>query len=155
MVKVIFSINNNEEVLVLPMVPPDFGPDTAQNNDTFSGLSRDYNTIGTMGLWQMSWSGIFPVGHRYGFMPADAETDGWKCVNFFQRNRPRQLPFRIIMLDSSGVCRLNSPCTVDVNIVLDGFFLDFFLLRGRGFCCEHSAAYQNGQADHHCATNDR
>lgn len=113
MVKVIFSINNNEEVLVLPMVPTDFGPDSAQNNDTFQGLSRDYNTIGTMGLWQMSWSGIFPVGHRYGFMPKDAEADGWKCVSFFERNRPRKLPFRIILLDSGGVCRLNSPCTVD------------------------------------------
>ena len=113
MYKLIMSINNNEEYIVFPAVPDGIGPEYPQNNDTFQGLSGDYNTIGTMGLWQMSWSGIFPVGHRYGFMPADAETDGWKCVSFFQRNRPRKLPFRIIVLDSSGMCRINSPCTVD------------------------------------------
>ena len=46
-------------------------------------------------------------------MPADAWTDGWKYVDFFERNRPRMLPFRIIILDGNGVCRMNSPCSVD------------------------------------------
>lgn len=40
-------------------------------------------------------------------------TDGWKYVDFFERNRPRMLPFRIIILDGNGVCRMNSPCSVD------------------------------------------
>lgn len=113
MYQIIFSINNNEEVMVLPAVPPGFGPEIPQNNGTYEGLSRDYNTIGTMGLWSMTISSIFPVGHHYSFMPADAETDGWKYVNFFEANRPRKLPFRVIILDSSGVCRLNSACTID------------------------------------------
>ena len=113
MYKIIISINNNEEVIVLPAVPEGLGPEYPQNNESYQGLSRDYNTIGTMGLWSMPISSFFPVGKRYSFMPPDAFEDGWKYVDFFQRNRPRRLPFRIIMLDSSGVCRLNSPCTVD------------------------------------------
>lgn len=99
--------------MVLPAVPPDFGPEIPQNNDTFSGLSRDYNLLGTMGLWSFELSSIFPVGRRYSFMPADAEEDGWKYVDFFKRNRPRLLPFRCIILDGGGVCRLNSACSID------------------------------------------
>lgn len=113
MYQIIFSINNNEEVLVLPSVPPDFGPELPQNNDTYVGLSGDYNLLGTMGLWSFTLSGSFPVGHRYRFMPVGAETDGWKYVSFFTRNRPRRLPFRCIVLDSGGICRLNSPCSID------------------------------------------
>ena len=113
MYQVIFSINNNEEVMVLPAVPPDFGPDIPQNNGTYEGLIRDYNTLGTMGLWELSISSFFPVGRRYSFMPTDASTDGWSYVSFFERNRLRRLPFRIIVLDSQGVCRLNCACSID------------------------------------------
>ena len=98
MYQVILSINNNEEVAVLPAVPTDLGPQLPQNNGTYEGLSGDYNTLGPMGLWEMSIASFFPVGRRYSFMPADAWTDGWKYVDFFERNRPRML---------------NSPCSVD------------------------------------------
>ena len=50
MYKLIMSINNNEEYIVFPAVPAGIGPQYEQNNGTFQGLSRDYNTIGTMGL---------------------------------------------------------------------------------------------------------
>lgn len=113
MYQVIISINNNEDVIVLPAVPPDLGPQIPQNNGTYEGLSRDYNTLGTMGLWEMTISSFFPVGRRQSFMPADALEDGWEYVRFFERNRPRMLPFRVIILDGRGVCRLNSPCSVD------------------------------------------
>lgn len=113
MYKIIFSINNNEEAIVLPAVPPDFGPEIPQNNDTFSGISKDYNLLGTMGLWSFTIDSFFPVGRRYAFMPADAAEDGWSYVAFFNRNRPRRLPFRCVVLDSSGVCRLNSACSID------------------------------------------
>lgn len=66
-----------------------------------------------MGLWSMSISGFFPVGRRHSFMPPEALEDGWQYVSFFERNRPRKLPFRVILLDGDGICRLNSACTVD------------------------------------------
>ena len=112
--KVIISYNNNEEVMVLPHVPPDFPlPEPEQHNETYTGLSKDYRRIGTLGLRQYSWDSFFPVGHRYAFMPPEASDNGWDYVAFFQRGRERKVPFRMIVLDSSGVCRLNTPITVD------------------------------------------
>ena len=113
--KVIISYNNNEEVMVLPHVPPDFPlPEPEQHNETYTGLSKDYRRIGTLGLRQYSWDSFFPVGHRYAFMPPEASENGWDYVAFFQRGRERKVPFRMIVLDSSGVCRLNTPITVDL-----------------------------------------
>ena len=112
--KVIISYNNNEEVMVLPHVPPDFPlPEPEQHNETYTGLSKDYRRIGTLGLRQYSWDSIFPVGHRYAFMPPEASENGWDYVGFFQRGRERKIPFRMIVLDSSGAPRLNTPITVD------------------------------------------
>ena len=69
MYKIIFSINNNEEVWVLPHCPPDFPiPQPEQHHETYEGLSRDYRRIGTLGLRHMEWTALFPV-HRYSFMP--------------------------------------------------------------------------------------
>jgi hypothetical protein len=112
--KVIFSVNNNEEVWTLPHVPADLEiPSPAQSNETYTGLSRDYRRIGTMGLISMSWKGLLPVGRRYAFMPAEASEDGWAYKDFFDRWRDRKVPFRLIILDSGGVARLNIPVTVD------------------------------------------
>ena len=111
---VIFSVNNNEEVFTLPHVPVDFPlPEPEQHNETYEGLSYDYRRIGTLGALQYSWSSIFPVGHRYAFMPPEASDNGWDYVGFFQRGRERKIPFRMIVLDSAGVPRLNTPVTVD------------------------------------------
>lgn len=88
-------------------------PQPEQHNETYEGLSQDYRRIGTMGLRELSWSSFFPVGRRYPFMPAGALSDGWAYVSFFERWRPRKVPFRMIVLDSGGACRLNMACTVD------------------------------------------
>ncbi len=99
--------------MVLPAVPESFQIPSEQNNDTFAGLKLDYTRIGTMGLRQITLDSFFPVGRRYGFMPSEASTDGWGYVSFFQRWRERRVPFRMIVLDSSGVARLNMACNVD------------------------------------------
>lgn len=110
----IFSVNNNQEVFVLPHVPVDFPlPQPEQNNDTYAGLTRDYRRIGTMGLRTLSWSSFFPVGWRAAFMPKEARTNGWEYVSFFERWRPQKVPFRFIVLDSTGTTRLSMACTVD------------------------------------------
>ena len=46
-------------------------------------------------------------------MPPEASENGWDYVGFFQRGRERKIPFRMIVLDSSGAPRLNTPITVD------------------------------------------
>lgn len=99
---------------MLPHAPPDFPlPEPEQHNEVYTGLSRDYNRIGTLSLRALSWSGVLPVGKRYPFMPREALTDGWAYVSFFQRWREKKVPFRLVVLDSGGTCRLNMPVTVD------------------------------------------
>ena len=112
--KVILSFNNNEEVMTLPHVPPDFPlNEPEQHNEAYVGLSRDYRRIGTLAARTYSWTGLLPVGHRYAFMPPEASDNGWDYIGFFQRGRERKVPFRMIVLDSSGTPRLNTPITVD------------------------------------------
>lgn len=111
--KLILSVNNLEEVMVWPSLPPDFGPEFPQRNGTYEGISGDFNTLGPMGLWTIPLEGVFPVGHRRAYMPPEAETDGWRYVEFLNRNRARRIPFRITLLDSAGQCRFNDACSVD------------------------------------------
>lgn len=113
MYKLILSVNNLEEVMVWPSVPPDFGPEQSQRNGTYEGLSGDFNTLGPMKLWSIPMEGVFPVGNRRPYMPAEAEEDGWRYVDFLNRNMARRIPFRITLLDNSGVCRFNDACSVD------------------------------------------
>ncbi len=115
MYQVIFSVNNNEEFIVLPYVPPDFPLSLPeQHNETYTGLSRDYRRIGTIGLRQLEWSAFFPVEQEMlSFMPPYSTPHGWLYVDFFNRWRKRKVPFRLVVLDNYGVSRLNMPCTVD------------------------------------------
>lgn len=43
--KLIVSFNNNEEVMVWPSLPPDFGPEQEQRNGTYEGISGDLSLI--------------------------------------------------------------------------------------------------------------
>ena len=96
MYKIIFSVNNNEEVWTLPHCPPDFPiPQPEQHHETY-----------------MEWTALLPV-RRYSFMPSEASADGWAYVDFFDRWRDKKVPFRLIVLDSKGAARLNMPVTVD------------------------------------------
>jgi len=87
MYKLILSVNNLEEVMVWPSVPPDFGPEQAQRNGTYEGISGDFNTLGPMGLWSIPLSGVFPVGRRPLYMPPGAASAGlmrraaWTSLN--------------------------------------------------------------------------
>ena len=100
--------------MTLPHVPPDFPlNEPEQHNEAYVGLSRDYRRIDTLAARTYSWTGLLPVGHRYAFMPPEASDNGWDYIGFFQRGRERKIPFRMIVLDSSGTPRLNTPITVD------------------------------------------
>lgn len=113
---VYFWFNNGEQIVTLPVVPPDFPMNLPeQNNEIYSGLSLDYNRIGTYALQKMSWSSFFPVcKRRQPYMPEGAFLDGWKYIQFFKEGRDRKIPFRIMVWDVENFSmRLNMPCTVD------------------------------------------
>lgn len=114
--EVYFWYNNGEKTVVLPVVPVDFPLNLPeQNNEVYSGLSLDYNRIGTYALRKMSWSSVFPVcKRRQPYMPEGAFLDGWEYIYFFAEGRSRKIPFRMIVWDSANFyTRLNMACTVD------------------------------------------
>lgn len=117
MYRIYFSVNNNEEVVTLPLVPESVPMALAeQHNETYEGLSRDYRRIGTLGLRSLEWSCWFPViENSQGPMhiPVTAYLDGWLYIDFFERWRDKKLPFRVVIMDNRRRTILNMPCTVD------------------------------------------
>lgn len=109
---IVFSANNRSEVMILPIVPNDISIEQSQSNDTYAGLSMDLNIIGNLGLRTLELASIFPVNKKYKFIKANANTNGWDYVNFFNRWRGKKVPIRLVITDGSEE-RLNMACTVD------------------------------------------
>lgn len=108
----VFSADNRAEVLVLPFVPMDINVDSPQNNSIFSGLSRDINLIGTMGLRVLTLSSFFPQKS----MPVyntNAPLGARQYIDFFERWRKEKVPLRVVWTDNDGSEILNMPCTID------------------------------------------
>lgn len=109
---IVFSANNRQELVVLPFVSPDTTVDEPQNNDTFTGLSRDVNLIGPRGLRQLKISSILPKG-RYPFLSGAASPSPRTYLDFFRRWRDEKVPLRVVWTDTDGSEILNMPCTID------------------------------------------
>lgn len=110
---IVFSANNNEQVMVLPVVPPGLEFDEPQENEEFKHLTGSLNILGNMGLKTVGISSFFPVNKNYSFMKNGAEKDGWKYVEFFRKYRQKKLPFRVVITSKDGRELLNMPCSVD------------------------------------------
>ena len=64
--EIVFSINNNAEIMVMPTAP-EFEIAEGQGNDTFQGLTVNIRMIGNKELRAMSLSSFFP-SKRYPWM---------------------------------------------------------------------------------------
>ena len=59
---IILSVNNREEVLVLPVLPPEFTVSKPQANEVFETVtSGQLKLIGNSALKSISWNSFFPV----------------------------------------------------------------------------------------------
>lgn len=110
---IIFSANNNEEIMVFPVVPPDTGPEIPQENEDFNGMNGKLKLIGNMGLRTLQISSFWPVGKNYSFVRPGAEADGWRYVKFFEKWREKKVPVRVIITTDNGATRLNMACVVN------------------------------------------
>ena len=99
---IILSANNNETVLVLPVIP-DKMPELIQpfNNTTFDAVNQEINLIiGTKGLRTVTLQSFFPINKNYPFQrPGSGEKDGWKYVAFFNKYGYLKVPIRMIFLN--------------------------------------------------------
>lgn len=110
---IIFSANNNEEIMVFPVVPPDTGPEIPQENEDFNGMNGKLKLIGNMGLRTLQISSFWPVRKNYSFVRPGAEEDGWRYVKFFEKWREKKVPVRVIITTDNGATRLNMACVVN------------------------------------------
>nr|DAL77546.1 MAG TPA: tail assembly protein [Caudoviricetes sp.] len=110
--ELVFSADNRADILVMPFVPPDISIEEPQNNEVFSGLSRDINLIGNLGLKTLSMSSFFPE-RKYPFCNPLAPIGAQPYIAFFRRWRAEKVPLRVVWTDNDGSEILNMPCTID------------------------------------------
>lgn len=111
---IVISVNNNEEVMVLPVVPPDNEINCPQENETKDSISLGkVKLIGLPGLRTFSISSFFPVNKEYKFVKPQSRKDGSEYVRFFEKWRKRRVPFRLVITDKNNEEVLNMPAAVD------------------------------------------
>lgn len=95
MLTVFLSINNNEEVIELPVVP--FEPDVGSpfDNDTFDGMVQELNLIGLRGLKSYTINSYFPI-NDYPYL-RNREMWGMEYVEIIERWRDQRIPVRYIV----------------------------------------------------------
>ncbi|MGD6845229.1 hypothetical protein ACQCVH_22255 [Bacillus infantis] len=108
---IVFSANNREEILKLPIVPPDLTWDSPQTNETFDTIQQgELNLIGLKGLVSFSISSFFPM-KRYPF--AKSAVLGNQAVTFFEKWRKKRVPIRVVITNKKGQELLNLAITID------------------------------------------
>ena len=101
---IVFSINNNAEIMVLP-VSPEWEIAEDQGNETYNGLSFNIRMIGNPGLRTMELSSFLP-SKRYPFVNPYADINPQAYIDFFRRIKSDKIPARIVITDRQSVERL-------------------------------------------------
>lgn len=110
---IVFSVNNGEEVVILPIVPDDVEIQQTQANEEFSTINNGtLHLIGDLGLKNLSIKSFFPV-KKYNWLKKGASSDGWSYVDFFIKNMKKRIPLRIIITTKSGREIVNMACLIN------------------------------------------
>ena len=110
---IIFSANNNDQVLTLPIIPKNM-PELSQSykNSTFESINGELNLIGTKALRTVSFSSFFPT-KKYKFSRPKSNVDGWVYVSFFNKYASNRMPIRMILVDNENKEISNMAYTVE------------------------------------------
>ena len=110
MVKIYLSINNNEEVILLPVTPQEYEITESWNNQEVEGLNQAMNIIQNKGLSTLPIKSFFP-SKNYPFL-LSREMWGMEYVETIKRWRERRVPIRLIITDN-GETEVNMAVTID------------------------------------------
>ncbi|QQE76491.1 hypothetical protein JD108_04635 [Brevibacillus composti] len=105
------SINNNAEVLQLPVPPAEYSVDSPWNNERADGLQQTLNLIGLKGLRTVEIKSFFPI-RDYPFL-RNRNMWGMAYVETIERWRGMRIPVRLVIVDSGGAQSLNMAVTID------------------------------------------
>lgn len=113
MIKVFISINNNAEVMQLPVPPSEYKVPSPYQNEQTNGLRQMINRIGLRGLKTVEISSFFPIkGHNYPFLQNRARW-GMDYVEIIERWRSMRFPIRLVIVDLAGKNNVNMPVSID------------------------------------------
>lgn len=107
------SKNNNSEILIIPVVPPNVPIKQAGKNEVFETLNGDINILKLPGLKELSISSFFPVNKNYEFVAKGSETDGFKYVNFLENSKNSREYIRLVMTAKDNKTLFNSLVSVE------------------------------------------
>ncbi len=110
MVKIYISINNNEEVILLPVTPEEYEVSESWNNQEVEGLNQTMNIIQNKGLSILPIESFFP-SKDYPFL-LSREMWGMEYVETIKRWMDRKVPIRLIITDK-GETEVNMAMTID------------------------------------------
>lgn len=125
--KIYLSINNREEIMELPVVPPEIEVQSPWGIETYNTNTQgDITLIGKRGLETLLISSFFPV-HDYPFVqfrgrPGESirmlQLKGWEYVNKLNQWRDRRIPIRFIL---TAIKESNSFDIINNAYVIEGF----------------------------------
>ncbi|BBI32490.1 hypothetical protein [Cohnella abietis] len=111
MIQVFLSINNNKEVIQLPVPPPEYDVESPWKIDQVDGLNQSLSLIGLRGLRAIEIKSFFPAAD-YPFLQ-NRTMWGMDYVAAIERWRSLRLPLRLVITGTDGKQRLNMPVVID------------------------------------------
>jgi hypothetical protein len=109
---IVFSANNREEVMILPVVP-EIEVDKPQGNERFETINKGtLNLIGDEGLRTFSITSIFP-SQKYIWLKPGSVAEPFKYVDFFNKWRAKKVPLRIVTSRPDGSEWFNMAVLID------------------------------------------
>lgn len=111
MINVFLSINNNAEVMQLPVPPAEYNVPSPWSNERVDGLQQSLNVIGLKGLRSVEIKSFFPI-RDYPFLQ-NRSMWGMAYVETIERWRGLRIPLRLVIVDSGGSQSLNMAVTID------------------------------------------
>lgn len=115
--EVYFSVNNRQEVIKLPIVPPlDLIECETQDEEYQTVSSGTFNLIGQKGLRKFEINSFFP-NKEYPFLQSGTKTDAEVYIKFFEKWRDNNVPVRVIIIDKEKEI-LNMACRYSFSYAL-------------------------------------
>lgn len=105
MINVFLSINNNAEVMQLPVPPSEYNVPSPWGTEQVDGLQQSLLLIGLKGLRSVDIKSFFPI-RDYPFLQ-NRNMWGMAYVNTIERWREMRIPMRLVIVDSNGAQSLN------------------------------------------------
>ncbi len=97
MLRIFLSINNMEEVLELPVIPPEFSVSKPQSDETFETITgEELSFIDAPMLKSISWDSFFPT-RDYPFLRCVRLSDAWQYGYKIDTWIARKYPIRLVI----------------------------------------------------------